>query len=184
MHPESGILAKLKTGDPAAYNWIYQNCYRSATAYIRSRNGTEEDAEDCFQEALLVLVEKLRDPQFDLRVRCATFLHTVVRNLWLYQQRKRGRMLSATEAQLLEIAAGSGEEYGALLEEIEVQETRLQQVLEALDQLGEDCRQVLLLRFYQNMDEGEIAAVMNYQREFVKVKRSRCLGRLRELLGL
>ncbi len=184
MQGEFAILARLKEGDDSAFDWVYRNCYRKATAFVRAYNGSEEDAEDFFQEAMLVLVEKLRNPDFELNAACATFLYTVVRNLWVHSQRKAGRVISFEKDQLEAIPGSEEEDFSELWERIRMEEQESERMRAGLRQIGEECRQVLLLRFYEKKSEEEIAALLHYEKDFVKVKRSRCLKKLRELMGL
>lgn len=184
MQTDSVIFNKLKNGEAEAFDWVYNNCYHKATAFIRKHNGSEQDAEDFFQEALFVLVEKLRDPHFELHASCASYLYVVVRNLWVYHQRKAGRVIPVEADQLQQLAEQGEADFVQVLEEARHSEQQHQQVAAAFRQLGEDCQQLLLLRFYENKDDAEIASIMKYQKDFVKVKRFRCLNKLREILQL
>ena len=184
MQKESDIIKGLRNGESFAFDWIYQHCFTKATAYIAQHRGSTQDAEDFFQEALFVLVEKLRNPHFKLTSSCATFLYAVVRNLWLYHQRNAGRMISTEAEQLLRLAETTGEDFWHLLEAAQEQENQAQQVMSAMNQLSEECHQLLLLSFYDNKNDDEIAQIMAYSRNFIKVKRFRCLSKLKEIIGL
>ena len=58
-----------------------------------------------------------------------------------------------------------------------------QAVRRALGQLSEEHRQVLLLRYMQELDYAEIAAALEISEGTVKSRISRAKMRLRELLG-
>ena len=181
---ESSIIKGLRDGESHAFDWVYKNCFSKATTYVLQHQGSNQDAEDFFQEALFVLVQKLRTPGFELTSSCSTFLYAIVRNLWLYHQRKAGRVIITEQDQLLHLAELAGEDYWHELHALQEQDLKQQGVLRAMEQLGDDCRQLLLLTFYENKNEDEIAQTMNYQRGFVKVKRFRCLSQLKKILGL
>ena len=67
-----------------------------------------------------------------------------------------------------------------LLAEQREQQEALQR---ALDQLSPEHRQVLLLRYMQELDYGEIAAALDVSEGTVKSRINRAKGRLRELLA-
>ena len=184
MLKESDIIVGLKNGERFAFDWVYQHCFAKATSYLRQHRGNAQDAEDYFQEALFVLVKKLRDPEFELTASCSTFLYTVVRNLWLYHQRKAGRVISTQENQFLYLAESAGMAFWQLGEEKAEQAEQIEQVKSAFSGLSEECRQFLLLNYFEYKEDAEIANMMNYSLEFVKVKRFRCLKKLKEILGL
>lgn len=184
MLKESDIVVGLKNGERFAFDWVYQHCFAKATSYLRQHRGSAQDAEDFFQEALFVLVKKLRDPEFELTASCSTFLYTVVRNLWLYHQRKAGRIISTQEDQFLQLAESAGMAFWHSSEEKLAQAEQIEQVKSAFPGLSAECRQFLLLNYFEYKDDAEIAEIMNYTPEFVKVKRFRCLKKLKEILGL
>jgi DNA-directed RNA polymerase specialized sigma24 family protein len=107
-----------------------------------------------------------------------------VRNLWLYHQRKAGRVISAQEDQFLYLAESAGMAFWQLGEEKAEQAEQIEQVKSAFSGLSSECHQFLLLNYFEYKDDAEIANMMNYALEFVKVKRFRCLKKLKEILGL
>lgn len=184
MQKESAVIDGLRKGENLAYDWVYQHCFTKATSYLVQHQGSSQDAEDFFQEALFVLITKLRDPNFKLTSSIATFLYAVVRNLWLYHQRSAGRVVATDAEEVLRLAETAGEDYWRLLEVAQEQEKKSQRVIAAMNQLSVECRQLLLLSFYDNKDDDEIAKIMTYSRNFIKVKRFRCLSKIKEMLGL
>ena len=49
---------------------------------IHSNGGRPQDAEDVFQEALIILVGKIRKSDFKLTAKLSTYLFSVCRFLW------------------------------------------------------------------------------------------------------
>ena len=58
-----------------------------------------------------------------------------------------------------------------------------QRVQQALSQLGEADREVLVLRYLEDLSTAEIAAVLELTESAVKMRQLRALQRLRDLLG-
>src|SRR5689334_17553065 len=60
--------------------------------YIRSNNGTTDDAEDIFQDALVVLYKNVQSNSFALTVPLKTYLLAIVKNLWWQELRRRNKI--------------------------------------------------------------------------------------------
>ncbi|HET6996503.1 MAG TPA: sigma factor, partial [Chitinophagaceae bacterium] len=56
---------------------------------VVSNGGNAQDAEDIFQEALIIVCRKVKDPGFQLTAQLSTYLYSVSRFLWKDELRKR-----------------------------------------------------------------------------------------------
>ena len=54
------LLVQLKAGDSDSFQLLYKIYFPSVASYIKRNMGNTEDAEDIFQEAILVLLQKGR----------------------------------------------------------------------------------------------------------------------------
>ena len=87
------LLELIRTGkNDLALNALYRN-FPAIRKLVRSRGGTTRDAEDVFQEALIVLIGKVKK-DFQLSARLSTYLYGVCRFLWNEQLRKRRQQVS------------------------------------------------------------------------------------------
>ncbi|WP_170137764.1 RNA polymerase sigma factor [Chitinophaga dinghuensis] len=84
---DNTLLDLLKREDNASFTTLYQCCFPTVAAYILNNHGKKEDAEDIFQEAVIVLLQKVRTPDFQLTASLRTYLFSISRNLWLKQLR-------------------------------------------------------------------------------------------------
>jgi DNA-directed RNA polymerase specialized sigma24 family protein len=68
MHtiPDNTLLDKLKAEDSSSFELLYKFYFPSVASYIKRNLGNNEDAEDIFQEAIIVLLHKVRQPDFVL----------------------------------------------------------------------------------------------------------------------
>lgn len=170
---ENELVAKLKAGERSAFRQLYQDCYQAASIYIMNKKGTASDVEDTFQEALLVLVKKLRDPSFKLDVKPQTYLKAVLKKMWLY--RLRGTKENVEFDQKFDIEIGDD-----ILEKETLEKKHLIAAA-AMDDMDEKCKQLLLAYYYKNESLGTIAKKMEYTADFVKIKKGRCMKKLRKL---
>jgi DNA-directed RNA polymerase specialized sigma24 family protein len=76
------IIELLRTGESGlALNSLYKH-FPMIRKLIRSKGGNTKDAEDIFQEALIILIRKAKDKDFKLTAQLSTYLFSVCRFLW------------------------------------------------------------------------------------------------------
>lgn len=83
------LLERLQENEQEAYISLYRLYYPDLARYVLRNNGSREDAEDVFQETLLVLLHKIREENFILNAELKTFLYAINRNQWLKKLRSR-----------------------------------------------------------------------------------------------
>ena len=147
---------------------------------IRSKGGTTQDAEDVFLEALIILCRKVADTNFLLTSQLSTYLFSVCRFLWKDQLKKR-KHFTVTDFDT-GLNAAEEENLDRLLEE----ETKIVLAEKVLAELGERCRELLLLFYKTGLALRDIAARMGYSSEnTAKNQKYKCLegakSRLKEL---
>ncbi len=140
--------------------------------------GNREDIEDAKQEVFIELYKKLRHFRFEADVK--TFLYRVVRNRGVDIIRKRER----EKKKLIRFASvGIGEESDCI-EEDYIDKERKQEVLEAVFQLGNDERAMLVMRDYDGVPVKEIARIFDLPEGTVKSRlhrsREKVMGYLKK----
>jgi len=161
------LVAALNGGEAAAFDALYYR-YRDWVARLAQRFcGNETDALDVLQETFLYLHRKF--PGFVLSARLTTFLYPVVKHLALAVRRKRGRMgedLGALE--LMAAPPTQSAQHG--LEDLRV-------VLAAIPEIH---REVLLMRYVDDMSLAEIATALSIPLGTVKSRIHNALKMLAE----
>jgi len=147
---------------------------------VLSKGGNTQDAEDIFQEALIVLCRKIKEPGFKLTAQLSTYLFSVCRFLWKDELKKRNHfVVDAYESDLKE-----ADEYDIHKIVEEEREAKLAETV--LNNLGERCRELLLLFYNTGLKLKDIALRMGYSSEnTAKNQKYKCLeaakNRLKEL---
>ncbi|MGO4291108.1 RNA polymerase sigma factor [Chitinophaga sp. RAB17] len=85
--PDNTLVDQLKNEDAGAFERLYRLYSPSIFTYVTQHNGTTADAEDIFQEAMIVLLQKVRQTDFILSSSLKTYLFAIARNLWLKRLR-------------------------------------------------------------------------------------------------
>lgn len=84
---DKSLIEQLKNEDAGAFDRLYQHYYPSIATYITHHSGTAADAEDIFQETMIVFLQKIRQTDFHLSSFLKTYLFAIARNLWLKRLR-------------------------------------------------------------------------------------------------
>lgn len=95
----SEILKDLKGENNNAFGQLYREHFGMVYRFVTNNNGSADDAEDVFQDTMLVLVEKLRQDNFQLTASIKTYIMAISKNLWLKRLRTSYRVIEFTELQ-------------------------------------------------------------------------------------
>ncbi len=143
--------------------------------YLRGLGCPGEDAEDIFQEALLIFVRKMEDPQFELTVEPIYYVKNTCKFLWYNQARKQAKhpVGELNEQFLVEEDQGWWEK-----------ELKLKSIEQALSKIGKQCQE-LLQRFY-GLGESmvDIAKKLGLRNDKVaKAQKYRCMTKVKEVIA-
>lgn len=83
------LLEGLKTSDSIVLEYVYKKYFPSVRFFVIKNSGTDEDAKDVFQEAIILIYKRLKDGSLDLSCAFKTYLYSVCRIFWLRQLEKR-----------------------------------------------------------------------------------------------
>lgn len=86
---DTQLINQLKESSSEGLEWLYKYYFPSVKGFIMQNSGTNEDAEDIFQESVLILLMKVNDNAFYLSSSLKTYLFAISRNLWLKKLRDR-----------------------------------------------------------------------------------------------
>ncbi|MEC5146689.1 sigma-70 family RNA polymerase sigma factor [Chitinophaga sp. 212800010-3] len=170
------LLLGLAKGDDKSLEIIYSENFPVVLRMILQHNGSEDDAKDIFQEAIIVLYEKVQKDDFTLSSRLKTFLYSVCRHLWLKKvQRTYG--LYALTPELEEVVPASEE-----LAEHEARDQEFRVMEGAMKNIGQPCQTILEDYYLHKKSMQEIAEKFGYTNaENAKNQKYKCLMRLKKL---
>jgi RNA polymerase sigma factor (sigma-70 family) len=172
---EQELLQGLAANDRKAIEALYRDHYNLVQALVVNNSGTTDDARDIFQEALIVLYEKVKGGNFELSCQVKTYLYSVSRRLWLKRLMQQNRFVSAEPA----------DETVAVEEDLGVHEQRDHEFMlmdKAMGSLGEPCRSLLEAYYLQKKGMQEIAQSFGYTNaENAKNQKYKCLVRLKKI---
>lgn len=175
MMEEKDLIRRAAQGDAEAFRQLVE-AYQTPAYRLAARMCGPDSAEDVTQEAFLAAWRAL--PEFRGDCRFSTWLYRLVSNAAIDCLRREKKHRDTGDVDDLELPDGGPSPQ----EQAERSDTR-DAVRRALDRLSPEHRQVLLLRFMQELDYGEIARALNVSEGTVKSRINRAKSKLREVLA-
>lgn len=171
---DQDIYDGIARKDNRVFLHLYQEYHPRILRLVQRNNGNDADAADLFQEGLVALWTNISRGKFELRdnARIATYFYALCRNLWISKLRKQQNLHSLDDdEQYLEIAAE--------VDDLEAHHGRIRRLEASLARLGENCRKLLAMFYYQKAPLREIAASLDITEKTAKNNKYRCMQRLR-----
>lgn len=173
---ERALIDGLAANDFDATETIYRENYPTIEAFILKNNGVHDDARDVFQEAMIILFERVQSGNFELTSLIKTYLYSVSRRIWLKKLQKLNRHYPALE-NVSEIVAV--EDHIELHDKVNRDLERMQQ---SLSKMGEPCKSLLEAFYLEKKSMPEIAEAFGYTNaDNAKNQKYKCLVRLKKL---
>jgi RNA polymerase sigma factor (sigma-70 family) len=174
-YSDEAIIEGLRLRSDYIIKYMYQEMFPMIRYLVVKNSGNDEDAEDVFQDGLIVVFKKIRDHELDLTCSFRTYIYSVCRNIWLQKLSKRKQY--AREFSDVESFVDLPDKVDQFQEE-EMEKYRLYQ--QHFLTLGEDCQKVLLL-FMKKQSLKEIALEMGYKTEkYAKTRKYLCKEELKK----
>ena len=169
----------MKKGDEDALVTLYESNRRMVTTFVLRNSGTMDDAEDLLQEAVIVLWERVRAGRFEYSAKLSTFIFATVQNMWRRRLYRMKRETPSDMNEKMEIADTAG--ISAVEELMETEQAK--NISAALVTLGEPCKTLLLLFYWEECSMDEIARKMSFANaDTVKSKKYQCKKALEKIL--
>lgn len=177
LDDDARILDRIRRGDESALVTLYRQSCTPVTALVTRNSGTGQDADDVLQEALVIVWERVRQGRYKHDARLETFLYATARNIWL----RRLARLRREVPRDLDPDETMSDDPSPLDRLIESEETAM--IASALNRLGEPCRSLLILFYWEEASMEEIAGRLGFANpDTAKSKKYQCKKALQEML--
>ena len=179
MTNETDMIKQAQSGDAEAFERLYDRFYTPVYTYIYYRVGERSLAEDLTSDVFERMVIKIDDWK-PMGKPFIAWLYTIAGNLVRNHLKRQKRI---TWLSLNERDADSGEKLMTLIGK----KLQHEQLARALNQLTEDQRQVIILRFLQGESITAVASAVGKTETGIKALQRRAihsLGRILEKEGV
>lgn len=159
-------------------SYLYKTYFPRIKKLIVENSGNPEDAEDIFQEAIVILYRQVKLNRFDSSYEVGAFIYSVARNLWINEAKRRKVKEKVYKE---ESTAINYSETDTL--DLMITEERSQLLTSVLEQLGDRCKELLSYTIYHKMSMKEICEKMGFSTENgAKTRNYKCKQQLISLL--
>lgn len=173
---DSEIVFGILNNSENAIKRLYVAYFPMVMQLIVNNNGTPDDAKDIYQEAIIVLYNKIKKGDFELNSKLKTFIYSVCRRLWL----KRLSQMNRYGADIHDF-----QEYLSVEDDVEQQGERdiqFTKMQSALQLLGEPCKTIIEDFYIHNRSMQDICESFGYTNaDNAKTQKYKCLQRLKKL---
>jgi RNA polymerase sigma factor (sigma-70 family) len=158
---EQEIFERICKGDEKALETLYKKYYRMMTKMVITNSGTEDEARDVYQDALVVFWQKATSGKLVMTSKISTYIYSICQNLWRKELDRKKRL--------------SNEEKDVpVVQDTETAE-RNKIVAQCIEQLGETCKKVLMYYYFEEMSMQDIADKLGFANtDTSKTKKYKC----------
>lgn len=174
-YTDKEVIDGIRNDNREVLAFLYRENFHAIAYYIYSNSGSEQEAKDICQEAVIILYEKLKGDAFELNCSIKTFLYAVCKRLWLKRLHYKSRYV------------GKLDEYEELFSsseqaEAEEKESDFKRMEASMNKLGEPCRTLLEDYYVNKLTMTAISEKFGYTNaDNAKNQKYKCLMRLKKL---
>lgn len=166
---EKEIFERIRGGDEKALEIVYKKYYRMMTKMVITNSGTEEEARDIYQEALVVFWQKATSGNLVMTSKMSTYIYSICQNLWRKELDRKKRL--------------SNEEKDVAVNLDTETEERNRIIAECIEQLGDTCKKVLMYYYFEELSMQDIAEKLGFANtDTAKTKKYKCKKKLDDLI--
>jgi RNA polymerase sigma-70 factor (ECF subfamily) len=186
---EANLLARCRRGEPAAWDELFDLHYAAAGRFIFQLDPevSREDAEELCQEVFLTVIKSLNSFQGGCQFQTWLFRIAVNKTRDFRSRRhaaKRGSgqvplSLNAPEPETGLLLDPPGQTPAPDSQLLGAEQAAL--LHQALEQVGEPCREIIELRYFGDLSYEEISQSLSMNPKTVSSRLSKCLDRLEEI---
>ena len=175
MQTRTEIIIDLKGENNQAFGVMYKNYFTVVSRFITNNKGTNDDAEDIFQDTMIALVAKLRQDDFILEASVKTYIMAIAKNLWFKRLRSFNREMEFTDIQ-------DNKYYEEISLAIEQEKTYWDKLQNYIHQITEHCKGLIHDMFFKNKPIEQIQKEYGYSTKHnAQNQKHKCVEQIRKV---
>ena len=156
-YTDKEIVAAIKAGRAdRELQFLYDTTQRKIRSYILGNSGSEAEAQDVFQDAVVAFFQHVLAGKFDESKSVDGFIYAIGRNLWINRAKRNSKFVKPTEAMQHSNAYSETDDF--LSRTIDAE--RAENVQRLLGKLGARCKELLTYSIFYKLRMDEIAEKM------------------------
>lgn len=174
-HKDEIIIRGIIDGDEKILTRFYEENMRYIQGCIFRNQGNLEDLEDVFQDALVILYQKLNSDPLGIRGSIKTYFYGICKNIWRNKLKKSGKLITENNQKRFD-----KESKDNLISDIENQE-REHLYRKYFQKLSTDNKDLLNL-FFERRSMKEISVITGYSEAYTRRKKFLAKKKLTEMI--
>ena len=178
MSKESELIKRIAEGDDKLINETYGKHRKGFISWsIKYFKCSENDAKEAYQYAFFIFYTKIRSGEItNLSSSIKTYLFAIGKNKIFQENRHSAKIAFDINEELLSTGHDDSIDHHA-------KEQKFNSIENGLNQLGDPCRSMLLMFYYQKLDMTAIASRLGYKNtDTAKNLKYKCIQRLKKLV--
>ena len=168
-------IKDFKCNSNEAFGILYSSYFLFTKQFVLNNKGSGEDAEDIFQDALIVLYEKLYADNFQVYTCLENYVSGIAKNLWLKKLRKQFNTEEISENYY---AKNSAEIDLA----IENERNYIDKLADYIGRVSSHCQNLIEDIFMKNKSIEEIQSKYNYStKKNAQNQKYKCVEQIRKI---
>jgi RNA polymerase sigma factor (sigma-70 family) len=187
-YSDKSIIAGIKNRKDATLQYLYKEYYPQVQRIVNKHGGEEQDARDLFQEALIIIFNKLNSNNLVIKTSFHNYFIVLCRFIWFRQNNisldhKADDETTGKSQATDNLLPGADDDPGESVLR-EYRENQYEKIYQRhYRKLGRDCKKVLK-SFFKKKSFREIAARMNYaNEEYARRKKYLCMQQLMKMVS-
>ena len=173
---DNEVILGILNNSESVLKRLYLAYFPMILQLIINNNGNEDDAKDIYQEAIIILYNKVKAGDFELSSKLKTYIYSVCRRLWLKRLNQKNRYGGDIR---------DFQEFLAVDDESELHgqmDMQFSKMGTALSLLGEPCKTIIEDFYIHNKSMQDICESFGYTNaDNAKTQKYKCLQRLKKL---
>ena len=176
-YSDQQIIETIKTGNNnETLKFLYKRCFPKIKAYICTNSGTQDDALDIFQDAVLALCKQVMMNKYNEKYEIDGFIYSVSRNLWINKSKREQRKINLENFSDQIDNSDDFSDYIITRENEHIINT-------ILEKLGRKCVELLKFSIFYKITNREICKKMSFTSEdAVKTQKYKCKQKLIKIM--
>ena len=173
---DNEIVLLILNNSSSTLTYLYRLYFPMILQLIINNNGNQDDAKDIYQEAIIVLHDKIKRGDFELNSKLKTFIYSVCRRLWLKKLSQKSRFFGDVNDYENFIAVEND------IEEHEEKDKQFSHMNFSLSGLGEPCKTIIEDFYIRGSSMQVICEKFGYTNaDNAKTQKYKCLQRLKKI---
>ena len=169
------IIKEIKNGrrnKPLEY--LYKELPKIQNSIVAS-GGSKEIAQEIFNDSLLILIEKVESPDFQLTSKLSTYLFGIVRLLWMNELRRQNKL---KELEWSNVIILTNEDIGYDHDK----EVKLLAIENILQSISDKCKKLFDLFYFQKKSMKQIVTALGFSNiNSAKTQKYKCMEKAIQL---